>query len=57
MKSKLTEFTQYPVHHGSHIIQYDEHVFVWFDEAGIASGVCSYLEHAQEQLSRYAKNL
>ncbi len=47
----------YPIIIESHIYQYDEGVFVWFDETGGVGGASNYLEEARQQLKRYADNL
>ena len=47
----------YPIIIESHIYQYDEGVFVWFDETGGVGGASNYLEEARKQLKRYADNL
>jgi hypothetical protein len=47
----------YPIMIESHIYQYDEGVFVWFDETGGIGGASNYLEEARQQLKRYADNL
>lgn len=48
---------KYPLHVADHIIQYDEHVFVWMDETENAGGVGQTLEEAQRQLKLYSDNL
>ncbi len=48
---------QYPIIIESHIYQYDEGVFVWFDETGGVGGASNYLEEAREQMKRYAESL
>lgn len=45
----------YPISHGSHIIQYHDETFVWYDEAGLQGGVEYSLEQAQASLKRYAE--
>jgi hypothetical protein len=57
VKEDRPDHTKYPVTADSHIIQYDEHVFVWFDEAGMAGGACSTRDEAQRQLQQYAWSL
>lgn len=47
----------YPIIIESHIYQYDEGVFVWFDETGGVGGASNYLEEARQELKRYADNL
>lgn len=46
---------KYPISRGSHIIQYHDETFVWYDEAGLQGGVEYSLEHAQSALKRYAE--
>ena len=46
----------YPIHHTPYLIQFDERVFVWFDEVGIASGASPSLEQAVEDQVRYIQN-
>lgn len=46
--------TTYPIIHEPNIYQYDEGVFVWFDETGGVGGASNYLEEAQAQMKRYA---
>jgi hypothetical protein len=41
----------------SHIIEYAEHIFVWFDEVGIPSGAAPTFDEAKRQLDNYAKSL
>ena len=48
---------KYPIVIESHIYQYDEGVFVWFDETGGVGGASNYLEEAREQMKRYADNM
>lgn len=48
---------KYPIVIESHIYQYDEGVFVWFDETGGVGGASNYLEEAREQMKRYAENM
>jgi len=48
---------QYPIVIESHIYQYDEGVFVWFDETGGVGGASNYLEEAREQMKRYADGM
>jgi hypothetical protein len=52
-----TPSNQYPIIIETNIYQYDEHVFVWFDETGGVGGASNYVEGARDQLSRYAKSL
>lgn len=49
--------SKYPIIIESHIYQYDEGVFVWFDETGGVGGASNYLEDAREQMKRYAENM
>ena len=44
---------EYPRMVDSHIYQYDENVFVWFDETGGVGGASNYLEEARAQLQQY----
>lgn len=48
---------KYPIIIESHIYQYDDGVFVWFDETGGVGGASNYLEEAREQMKRYAENM
>lgn len=48
---------RYPIVIESHIYQYDEGVFVWFDETGGVGGASNYLEEARAQMKRYAESL
>lgn len=41
------------IHHGSHIVQFDPNVFVWYDEAAAPRGVETTLLGAQTALERY----
>lgn len=45
---------KYPIVIESHIYQYDEGVFVWFDETGGVGGASNYLEEAKAQMKRYS---
>jgi hypothetical protein len=47
----------YPIIIEQSIYQYDEHVFVWFDETGGVGGASNYLSEARKQLKNYAKSL
>jgi hypothetical protein len=47
----------YPIIIESHIYQYDEGVFVWFDETGGVGGASNYLSEAKAQMNRYAESL
>ena len=49
--------TTYPIIHEPNIYQYDEGVFVWFDETGGVGGASNYLEEAQAQMKRYADGM
>lgn len=49
--------SKYPIVIESHLYQYDEGVFVWFDETGCVGGASNYLEEAREQMKRYAENM
>lgn len=49
--------TKYPIIIEDHIYQYDEGVFVWFDETGGVGGASNYLEEARDQMKRYALNM
>ena len=48
---------KYPIIVESHIYQYDEGVFVWFDETGGVGGAANYLEEARDQMKRYSDNM
>lgn len=48
---------EYPRVIDSHIYQYDEGVFVWFDETGGVGGASNYLEEARAQKKRYADGM
>ena len=48
---------KYPIIIESHIYQYDEGVFVWFDETGGVGGAANYLEEVREQMKRYSDNM
>lgn len=47
----------YPIVIESGILQYDEGVFVWFDETGGVGGASNYLSEAKAQMARYAESL
>lgn len=49
--------TTYPIIHEPNIYQYDEGVFVWFDETGGVGGASNYLEEAKAQMKRYANGM
>jgi hypothetical protein len=53
----LTTTPKYPIVVEPHIYQYDENVFVWFDEAGLVGGASNYLFEARKALVRYAESL
>jgi hypothetical protein len=46
---------KYPIIHRSHLYQYDDHVFVWFDEVGQIGGASAYLDDAIQQQKNYLK--
>lgn len=48
---------KYPIIINSHIYQYGEDVFVWFNEAGMVGGAANFLEEAERQLQRYSQSL
>jgi hypothetical protein len=48
---------KYPIVIEPDIYQYDEGVFVWFDETGGVGGASNYLEEAKAQMKRYAESL
>jgi hypothetical protein len=48
---------QYPIIIEPSIYQYDEHLFVWFDETAGVGGASNYVKGARDQLHRYAKSL
>ena len=48
---------KYPIKIESDIYQYDEYVFVWFDETGGVGGASNYLEEAKAQMKRYSESL
>ena len=50
-------FKVYPIVIESHIYQYDEGVFVWFDETGGVGGASNYLSEAKAQMARYVESL
>jgi hypothetical protein len=47
----------YPIVIQPDIYQYDEGVFVWFDETGDVGGASNYLEEARAQMKRYAEGM
>lgn len=49
--------TTYPIIVEPNIYQYDEGVFVWFDETGGVGGASNYLEEAKAQMKRYANGM
>jgi hypothetical protein len=55
--TKVFTKIQYPVIIYENIYQYDEGVFVWFDETGGVGGASNYLEEAREQMKRYSENM
>lgn len=47
----------YPKSHGTHIIQFHDQTFVWYDEA-LMQGGCTYsLKQAELELAQYAKRM
>jgi len=48
---------KYPIIVESHIYQYDEGVFVWFDETGGVGDAANYLEEARDQMKRYSESM
>jgi hypothetical protein len=49
--------TTYPIRVEPDIYQYDEGVFVWFDETGGVGGASNYLEEAKAQMKRYSDGM
>lgn len=47
----------YPIVIDNNIYQYDDSVFVWFDETGGVGGASNYLEEARAQMKRYADGM
>ena len=47
----------YPTTAARHIVQYDERVFVWFDETDAVGGAANTLEEAQAAITKYAREL
>ena len=47
----------YPIMINSNLYQYDSHLYVWFDEAGIPSGAAPTQAEAQRQLDAYGASL
>lgn len=47
----------YPKRVDKHIDQFAEHVFVWYDEAGLVGGAADSLAEAQHALHRYGAAL
>lgn len=54
---ELKQMKKYPIIHDSHLYQYGEDVYVWFDEAGLVGGAANTLEQAKDEQTRYLKNL
>lgn len=48
---------QYPINHGTHITQFHDETFVWYDESGLQGGVEYSLKSAETALLRYAEQL
>lgn len=53
----LIQKSKYPIIVETNIYQYDEGVFVWFDETGGVGGASNYLEEARDQMKRYSLNM
>jgi hypothetical protein len=49
--------SKYPIIIEQSIYQYDEHVFVWFDETGGVGGASNYLDEARRELNSYATHM
>lgn len=49
--------TKYPIIIEPNIYQYDEHVYVWFDEVGAVGGATNYLEEARREMQNCANSL
>jgi hypothetical protein len=54
---RLKRQPTYPIIHGDSLYQYDEGVFVWFDETGGVGGASNYIEEARAQMKRYAESM
>lgn len=52
---EVEQLRKYPIIYDQNIYQYSEHVFVWFDEAGLVGGAANTLEQAQSELRAYVK--
>lgn len=48
---------KYPINHGTHIIQFADETFVWYDEAGLQGGVTYTLKAAEGALLRYVERM
>lgn len=53
----LIKKSKYPIIVEPNIYQYDEGVFVWFDETNGVGGASNYLEEARDQMKRYLLNM
>lgn len=49
--------TKYPFEVEPNIYQYDEAVFVWFDETGGVGGASNYIETVRAEMKAYAENM
>ena len=55
---RLAEKTPtYPISHGTHIIQWGDETFVWYDEAGLHGGLAYTIEDADRDCREYFKRL
>ena len=57
MKYEIANVNRYTTTANGYILKYDEHVFVWFDEAGITSGAAPTFDEAERQVKNYVKSL
>lgn len=46
---------QYPISHGTHVIQWGDETFVWYDEAGLQGGVTYSLTQANAELRMHSE--
>jgi hypothetical protein len=56
-RDALRAAPKYPMNHGTHIIQFGDETFVWYDEAGLQGGVEYSLKSAEAVLLRYVEQL
>jgi len=52
---QVEQSRKYPIVHESHLYQYGEDVYVWFDEVGLVGGAANTIEQARQEQQAHIK--